>query len=59
MSRTLPVIFVGVEWINCGGDVIPRWVVCYLIGLSLAQSNGRAWVKLDGLNGGWKVLVVA
>ena len=59
MSRTLLVVFIGVEENNCGENVIPRWVVCCLIGISLAQINGGAWVSLDGLDGGWKVLVVA
>ena len=59
MSRTLPIVFVGVEENNCGRNVIPRWVLCCLIRISLAQNHGGAWVILDGLDGGWKVLVVA
>ena len=59
MSRTLPIAFIGVEENNCGRNVIPRWIVCCLIGISLAQNNGGTWVSLDGLDGGWKVLVVA
>ena len=59
MSRTLPVIFIGVEENNYEGNVIPRCVVYCLIGISLAQNNGRGWVNLDGLDGGWKILVVA
>ena len=52
MSRTLPIVFVGVEENNCGRNVIPRWVVYCLIGISLVQNNGGAWVSLDGLDGG-------
>ena len=59
MSRALPVIFIGVEENNCEGNGIPRCVVCCLIGIFLAQNNGRGWVNLDGLDGGWKILVVA
>jgi len=59
MSRTLPIIFVGVEENNFGRNVIPRWIVGCLIGISLAQNNGSGWVNLDGLDGGWKILVVA
>ena len=59
MSRMLPVIFIGVEENKCEGNVISRCVVCCLIGISLAQNNGRGWVSLDGLDGGWKILVVA
>ena len=59
MSRALPTVFVGVEENDCGENVIAGWVVYCLIGISLAQNNGGALVSLDGLNGGWKVLVVA
>ena len=59
MGRTLSIVFVGVEENDCGGNIIPRWVVCCLIRISLAQNHGGAWVSLDGLDGGWKVLVVA
>ena len=59
MSRTLPVIFIGVEENSCEGNVIPKCVVCCLIRISSAQNNGRVWVSLDGLDGGWKILVVA
>ena len=59
MSRTLPAVFVGVEENNCGGNVITGWVVCCLIGISLAKNNGGALVNLDGLDGGWKILVLA
>ena len=59
MSRTLPVIFIEVEENNYEGNVIPRCVVYCLRGIYLAQNNGRAWVNLDGLDGGWKILVVA
>ena len=58
MSRTLPVIFIGVEENNYEGNVIPGCVVCCLTGTSLAQNNGRGWINLDGLDGGWKILVV-
>ena len=59
MSRTPVAVFVRVEENNYGRNVIPRWIVCCLIGISLAQNNDGAWVSLDGLDGGWKVLVVA
>ena len=59
MRRTLPIVFVGVDENNCGRNVIPRWIVYCLVGISLAEKNGGAWVSLDGLDGGWKVLVVA
>ena len=59
MSRMLPVIFIGVEENSCEGNLIPRCVVCCLIGISLAQNNGRVWVNLDDFDGGWKILVVA
>ena len=59
MSRMLTAVFVGVEENNCGRNVIPGWIVCCLTGISLAQNNDGAWVSLDGLDGGWKVLVVA
>jgi len=59
MSRALTIVFVGVEENNCGRNVIPRWIVGCLIGIFLVQKNGGAWVSLDGLDGGWKVLVVA
>ena len=59
MSRALPVIFVGVEENNFEGNNIPRCVVYCLIGISLEQNNGKVWVNLDGLDGGWKILVVA
>ena len=52
MSRALPVIFIGVEENSCEGNLIPRCVVCCLVGISLAQNNGRGWVSLDGLDGG-------
>ena len=58
MSRTLPIVFVGVKENNCGRNVITGWVVYCLIGISLAQNNGGALVNLDGLDGGWKILVV-
>ena len=59
MGRTQSVVFVGVEESNCGRNIIPRWVAYCLIGVSLVQNNGGVWVSLDGLDGGWKVLVVA
>ena len=59
MSRTLLVVFIGVKENNCGENVILKWVVYCLMGISLAPSNGAAWVSLDGFDGGWKVLVVA
>ena len=55
----MPVVCVGVEENNREGNLVSRWVVCCLIGISLAQNNGRGWVNLDGLDGGWKILVVA
>ena len=58
MSRTLPVIFIGVEESNCEGNVFPRCVVYCLIVISLAHDNGIGGVNLDGLDGGWKILVV-
>ena len=59
MSRILQVILIGVEEDNCEGNVVPRCVVYCLIGISLEQNNGKVWVNLDGLDGGWKILVVA
>ena len=59
MSRTLPAVFVEVEENNCGGNVIAGLVVYCLIGISLAQNNGGSLVNLDGLDGGWKILVLA